>query len=197
MNHADIVERIKNEGGDFSTPDGMLAVLLRIIGALPREERGGLLRKDAGENIAWYAPRQCNVSISRVCYPDGQIYKVFTDAGPGGTNGPAWNDDGFVEVSRYLEIVSTQPIPEPVPVPTPCHCDMAAMQAALDAVRASVIALGQELDQLDKDIEQRDDDLFAAFASLTTLLQDIHARQDRRYTGNTKAFGGRLELTPQ
>lgn len=117
MNHFDIVQRLRAQSPpDTSSVEGILAFLLKVIGALPRDEGGGLLRKDAGENIAWYAPRNCNVSISRVCYPNGKIWKVLTDAGPGGQNGAGWGDDGYVETSRYLEIVSTEPIPDPRPV---------------------------------------------------------------------------------
>lgn len=200
MNHADIVQRIKDEGGhDFGTPEGILAFLLKVIGALPREERGGLLRKDAGENIAWYAPRNCNVSISRVCYPDGKIWKVLTDSGVGGTNGPAWNDDGFVEISRYLEIVSTVPIPEPAPVPpTPCRFDVSAVSARLDQIHAAIIALGQQVDRMDNELEQRDNDLFAAFGTLGTALDELGKKTQTfpAYTGKVPLLGT-VTLTPK
>lgn len=119
MNHQDIVARIRN-GRDTSTPEAILAILLDIIRALPPAEKGGLLRKDAGENILFYPPANCNVSISRVCYPDGLLAKVFTDSGPGGANGPAWNDDGTVEPNRWIEVLpAAGGGPSPIPTPDP------------------------------------------------------------------------------
>ncbi len=62
---------------------------------LLRGEGVGLLEKDGGENIiSWQGH---SLSISRVCYPDGHIFKVITDAGDGGTNGATWSDDDFVD----------------------------------------------------------------------------------------------------
>lgn len=145
-NHQNIVEQVRNAQPSETwktTPEGILSVLLKVIGALPRDERGGLLRKDVGENITWYAPRNCNVSISRVCYPDGKIWKVFTDAGPGGANGAGWGDDGYVEVSRYLEIVSTQPIPGPTP-PAPTPIDLTPRVTTLETTLAGLVIIVQD-----------------------------------------------------
>ncbi len=59
-------------------------------------ERMGFLIKTGGDNIC------SGHSISRVMYPDGSLWKILTDAGPGGANGPAWNFDGFLDVAtRY------------------------------------------------------------------------------------------------
>ena len=38
----------------------------------------------------------------RICYPDGHIIKMISDVGPGGANGPSWQDNGFVDPSLYL-----------------------------------------------------------------------------------------------
>lgn len=59
----------------------------------------GLLLKGSGDNI--YTCGGETYSISRVCYPDGHIFKVLGDAGPGGNNTPQWVDDGFVTPDRY------------------------------------------------------------------------------------------------
>lgn len=114
INHTDIVQR-ERASMDPTSAESILACLVRVVKALPPDEKGGLLRKDAGENILFYPPTNCNVSISRVCYPDGQLYKIFTDAGPNGANGPAWNNDGTVEPSRYLNILGDVPPPPPAP----------------------------------------------------------------------------------
>ena len=70
---------------------------------LLRGEGGGLLIKDAGENIIFWQGYW--FSLSRICFPDGHLIKVLTDAGEGGTNGPAYNDDGFVDPRRWVPAI--------------------------------------------------------------------------------------------
>lgn len=59
----------------------------------------GLLYKPSGENI--FTCAGISYSISRVCYPNGQIFKVLADAGVGGANTPQWVDNGTVDPSNY------------------------------------------------------------------------------------------------
>jgi hypothetical protein len=75
-------------------------VTKRVAWAL-RDEGAGLLIKNGGENItAW---RGYLFSSSRICYPDGRLVKVIYDAGPGGANGPSWQDSGdYVSPSLYV-----------------------------------------------------------------------------------------------
>ena len=78
---------------------GAFEVTKRVAWAL-RGERAGLLLKPGGENIVfwngnWFA-------AARICYPDGHIYKLMSDVGPGGSNAPSYQDEGFVEANRYV-----------------------------------------------------------------------------------------------
>jgi hypothetical protein len=83
---------------------------------LLRGEGAGLLIKNGGENvIAW---KGYNFSLSRICYPDGHIYKVLSDAGPGGTNGPTWSDNDFVDRSLYVPAINPDSEPDPEPLPS-------------------------------------------------------------------------------
>ena len=67
---------------------------------LLRGQSAGLLIKNGGENTtSWMG---YSFSISRICYPDGHIYKVVSDAGPGGANGVSWSDNGYVDPSLYV-----------------------------------------------------------------------------------------------
>jgi len=75
-----------------------------------RGEGMGLLIKTGGENIIGW--QGYSFAIGRVCYPDGHIYKIMTDVGEGGTNGPGWADNGFVDVSLYKEAINPS-LPEP------------------------------------------------------------------------------------
>jgi hypothetical protein len=70
---------------------------------LLRGEGGGLLIKNGGENIiSWQG---YSFSISRMCFPDGHIFKVITDAGDGGSNGAGWADNDFVDPSLYVPAI--------------------------------------------------------------------------------------------
>ena len=75
-------------------------VTKRVAWAL-RGEGAGLLIKTGGENIA--AWQGYLFSVSRIVYPDGRLVKVIYDAGPGGANGPSWQDNGdYVDRSLYV-----------------------------------------------------------------------------------------------
>lgn len=78
---------------------GDLEVAKRVAWLL-RKEGGGLLIKNSGENVVpWLG---INFSASRICFPDGHIFKIIGDAGPGGTNVPGWLDNDFVDTSLYV-----------------------------------------------------------------------------------------------
>ena len=70
---------------------------------LLRGEGAGLLIKDSGENIVLWQGR--SFSATRICYPNGQIYKLMNDAGPGGANSPAFDDNDFVEPALYVPAI--------------------------------------------------------------------------------------------
>jgi hypothetical protein len=83
----------------WRSSDDNLALVARVAWLL-RGEGAGLLIKNGGDNIApWNG---YSFSTSRVCYPDGHIYKILTDAGPGGANGATWADNGFVDPKLYV-----------------------------------------------------------------------------------------------
>lgn len=68
---------------------------------LLRGEGAGLLIKNGGENIvSWQG---YSFAAGRICYPDGHIYKVVSDVG--GSNGPSWSDNGFVDKSLYVPAI--------------------------------------------------------------------------------------------
>lgn len=73
-----------------------VAWLLRSVG-------GGLLLKASGDNtVPWLG---YTFSASRVCFSDGHIFKVLSDAGPGGGNSPIWSDNDFVDTSLYIAAI--------------------------------------------------------------------------------------------
>ena len=81
---------------------GAFEVTKRVAWAL-RGEGAGLLIKEGGENVVTWQGHP--FSASRICYPDGHIYKVIGDAGPGGANSPGWSDNGFVDKKLYVAAI--------------------------------------------------------------------------------------------
>jgi len=69
---------------------------------LLRGEGAGLLIKNGGENIVSWMGH--SFSAGRICYPDGHIYKVLSDVPS--TNGPSWQDNGFVDRSLYVPAIN-------------------------------------------------------------------------------------------
>jgi hypothetical protein len=97
----DAVYRQSTEANAFDVTK-RVAWLLRGQGA-------GLLIKNGGENIiSW---RGYSFSISRICYPNGALIKVLSDAGAGGGNGAAWDTSLFRagEVSPSLYVPAINP----------------------------------------------------------------------------------------
>lgn len=143
-NHFDIVARQREqEPPDTSSLDGILAFTVRVLKALPASERAGLHAKPGGENIAFYAPAGKMVGVSRIMYPDGTLIKILTDAGVGGANGPAWNDDDTIDVERYVPVVGTPDDPpppdDPPDDPPPPTVDLSAILARLDVLERNAL----------------------------------------------------------
>lgn len=73
---------------------GDLEVVKRVAW-LVRGDGAGLLIKTSGENVVLW--QGYSFSASRMCFSNGQIYKLIADAGPGGGNFPDFTDNGFVD----------------------------------------------------------------------------------------------------
>jgi hypothetical protein len=112
MGNAADVALIKGQlegfGEDLSGPCGAFKITRRVAEHLANE-RAGLLVKRQGNNCEGFA-------TDIICYPDGHIYDILIDGG--GSNGPAWQDKGFVDPALY-QPVTAPPSPEPVPEPQP------------------------------------------------------------------------------
>ena len=81
---------------------GAFEVTKRVAWGL-RNEGAGLLLKPSGENIVTWQGR--TFAASRIIYSDGHLFKVVTDVGRGGANGPSWQDEGFLDKSRYVPAI--------------------------------------------------------------------------------------------
>lgn len=140
MNHQDVVQRIKDQSPDlFTSLEGMLQFVLRVLAALPREERAGLVRSKPGaENTANYNGQP--VRVNRVIYPNGEMVKILTDSGPTpqSANGPAWNLEAEREPDLYVPVDLPDRKPdepnEPDGVPPVLEELAAAVKALHDAV---------------------------------------------------------------
>jgi hypothetical protein len=77
--------------------------VVKRIAWLRRSQGAGLLIKNGGEGaILWQG---YSFSASRICYPDGHIYKVIIDAGAGGQNLPTYADNDFVDTTLYVPAI--------------------------------------------------------------------------------------------
>ena len=77
--------------------------MVKRVAWLLRGEGAGLLIKTGGDNaILWQG---YSFSSSRICYPDGHIFKLIIDAGPGGANLPTLADNDFVDKSLYVPAI--------------------------------------------------------------------------------------------
>src|SRR5262249_58080594 len=82
------------------TPEGAFEVTKRVAWAY-RNEGVGLLIKNGGENVVAWKGR--SFSASRVCLPNGHIYKVLSDVPT--TNAPSFQDNDYVDPSLYVPAI--------------------------------------------------------------------------------------------
>jgi len=68
-----------------------------------RGDGAGLLIKNGGENVVPWQGH--NFAAARICYPDGHIFKLMSDVGPGGANSPAFQDNDFVDKSLFFPAI--------------------------------------------------------------------------------------------
>lgn len=136
----DLVRQVKDAlPFDSNDPASIFSVTRRVAWAL-RGEGCGLLIKTAGENIVTYHGEP--FSVSRVCYPDGQLWKILADVGPNGANRPQWADDGTVPIDRYRPAIEPEEFQAHVPAPSPDAPD------APDAAPPGASADGKDLGEL-------------------------------------------------
>jgi len=79
-----------------------LEVVKRVAWLL-RGEGAGLLVKNSGEGVVLW--QGYGFSVSRICYPDGHIYKIIIDAGAGCQNLPTFVDNDFVDPTLYVAAI--------------------------------------------------------------------------------------------
>ncbi len=65
-----------------------------------RDQGAGLLLKPTGENIVSW--RGYTFAAGRILYDNGRLVKVIFDVGPGGANGPSWQEEGYLDPSRRV-----------------------------------------------------------------------------------------------
>lgn len=143
--HPDVVATVKSDlqarGVDLSGPCGGFQITKRVAWIL-RAEGAGTLDKPTGNACLGRA-------VDIIAYPDGHIFDILVDSG--GANGPAWQDGGLVETSRYRPafdpgdtpappVVVPPPVFIPPPVVSVPGIDFAAEFARLHAELADVRA---------------------------------------------------------
>jgi hypothetical protein len=141
---AKVVAQVAATNPADKTVTGALDFTVRVAQALA--DGAGLLAKPSGENIAPY--HGVLVSAGRICYPNGQLFKVLTDVPT--TNGPSWQDNGTVDPSRFVAVdapVAPPVVPDPPPaVPCATAAQADALARQLDAIVAAVPTLATKDD---------------------------------------------------
>jgi len=95
-----VIECIHDRLNPPHTAEGAFEVTKRVAWAY-RNEGVGLLIKNGGENIVSWKGR--SFSASRVCLPNGHIYKVLSDVPT--TNAPSFQDNDYVDPSLYVPAI--------------------------------------------------------------------------------------------
>lgn len=175
QDYARIVSDVRR-GADMTSEAKMLVVLVKIACAvqaaeqLPAGQAIGLHEKTSGENITFYAAAQKSVGVSRLMYPDGRLRKVFTDAGPAGSNGPTWAEEGNIETKRYVPVVCEGAPPvvigggtQPAPVDlSPVLAKVNELTAQVQALQADNVDLRRQLAAVNESISGALDSAAAA-----------------------------------
>jgi hypothetical protein len=103
----DLVACVRAAVNPSGSGDLAFEVTKRVAWLL-RGQGAGLLIKNGGENTTSWAGY--SFSISRICFPNGGIVKVVSDAGPGGGNGATWdtglNYPGAVDPALYVAAIN-------------------------------------------------------------------------------------------
>lgn len=155
---------------DRSTAEPIFNFVRRVAWSL-RAEGVGLLQKPAGENIINYQGE--SYSISRVCYAlhggslpaqGAHIFKILSDAGPGGTNGPQWIDEDKREDMKCLPALPPDDV-APTPTPTPSD-DVKALKLRIGQLEMQIASLQGDIENL---THQRD----TATAVVVSLTDEV------------------------
>ncbi len=83
---ASIKFQLESTGTKFETDCEVLEIVKRVTWQL-KGDGAGLFKKPAGSSICK------GFSVSRIVYSDGYLFKILTDAGANGKNGPEWEPD--------------------------------------------------------------------------------------------------------
>jgi hypothetical protein len=123
--------------------------LVRAVSWELRAEGCGLHERPAsGENVVTVDGE--TYGASRVMYKDGDLYKLVSDAGDAGANGPQWAREEAIDPARWRaalkpdEVVEPGPVTPPTPPPVPSGTgllDTRRLDAVIVELRAANAAL--------------------------------------------------------
>lgn len=148
----ELVDRIKrtleSRGVDLRGADGAFQITKRVAWEL-RGEGAGLLSKPGGNNSGGFA-------VDVIAYPNGHIFDILV--GSGDVNGPAWQDAGEVDASRYRQAIDPgddvppiePPIVEPPTLPPADPQLLERLVAATTNMTIAIELLATRLEEIEK-----------------------------------------------
>jgi hypothetical protein len=159
VDHADLA-RQAFDASALPAPPRTLPDALRYIRALlallPAGEKAGYVQGPPGGENVTPLPDGTLVRISRVMYPDGQIYKVMSDA-PNGN--PQWVEED-IRPDLYVPFTDGHALggTAPIHTPAPPAVDLAPLQARV------------------ADLERHTEHLRSAFAEVSRQIELLNSQ---------------------
>lgn len=157
VDHADFARQAFDTSALPPTPrtvQDALRYIRALLALLPAGEEAGYVKGPAGGENVTALPDGTLVRISRVMYPDGQIYKVMSDAPNGG---PQWVEED-VRPELYVPFTDGHTIggATPTPTPTPPSVDLTPLLARV------------------ADLERHMEHLHSAFAEVSRQIEALN-----------------------
>jgi hypothetical protein len=145
--HLDVVQRVAATLLYEQTLAYAWKLTTGVAWALKDEGCGLHQRPAGGENVMPVGDEF--YGASRVMYPDGDLYKVVSDAGPNGENGATWDREKSIEPSRYRPAIEPAGSAPPAPEPTFTLIDTSRLEAILAALINQATALEARVKELE------------------------------------------------
>jgi len=188
--HLDIAQRAFDASGLPPTPpyrsvEDALRYITILLGMLPPEEHAGYVGK-GGDNIA-ALPDGTTVSVSRIGYPDGHLYKVLSDA-PNGSS--QWVDNGQRPSDQtYVPFTGAHTDPEEPHEHDGDSNNVALLEGKVEQLEADVAGLHTWQDEVIRQLTDINEGFKGHDGRLVALEPQVAALNQESRDGHVHAVG--------